>query len=187
MDNLKLTAGLAALTLTILVHSTVTQAVDESASAVIKDTNGETVGIASFTQAPAGVLLKLSLTRMPPGEHAFHIHAVGKCDPFSFDSAGPIFNPSNTHHGILVGPGNAGDMPNLHIPPTGALEIELVNPAIALDKSKPNSILHPGGASLVIHAGKDDYTTDPDGNAGSRIACGVISKAPVTVNRSSAP
>ena len=67
---------MAALTLTILVHSTVTQAVDESASAVIKDTNGETVGIASFTQAPAGVLLKLSLTRMPPGEHAFHIHAL---------------------------------------------------------------------------------------------------------------
>jgi Cu-Zn family superoxide dismutase len=67
-------------------------------------------------------------------------------------------------------------MPNLHIPPTGALEIELVNPAITLDKGKPNSVFHPGGTAVVIHAGKDDYTTDPAGNSGSRIACGVVSQ-----------
>jgi Cu-Zn family superoxide dismutase len=63
---------------------------------------------------------------MPEGEHAFHIHAGGKCEPPSFDSAGPHFNPGNTHHGIMVGPGHAGDTPNLHIPPTGSLEVEPV-------------------------------------------------------------
>jgi len=187
MDILELTAGLTALMLTAPVVSTIAEAADESASAVLKDMNGQNVGTASFTQTPVGVLLKLSLEGMSPGEHAFHIHAVGKCVPFSFQSAGPIFNPGNTHHGILVGPGNAGDMPNLHIPPTGTLEIELVNTAITLDKSKPNSILHPGGTAVVIHAGKDDYVTDPDGNAGSRIACGIISQGPVIVGRSSAP
>jgi Cu-Zn family superoxide dismutase len=77
-------------------------------------------------------------------------------------------------------------MPNLHIPPTVPLEVELVNAAITIDKGRPNSVFHPGGTALVIHGGKDDYMTDPAGNAGNRIACGVISQGPVTVGRSSA-
>ena len=97
-------------------------------------------------------------------------------------SAGPHFNPDHKHHGFLSGPGHAGDMPNLHIPPTGELEIELVNASITLDKGKPNSIFHPGGTSIVIHTGKDDYKSDPAGNSGDRIVCGVISEAaPTTV------
>jgi superoxide dismutase, Cu-Zn family len=93
---------------------------------------------------------------MPPGEHAIHIHAVGKCDAPSFDSAGPHFNPGNTRHDTLVGPGHAGDMPNLHIPPTGSLEQELVDTAITA------------------------------GNAGNRIARGVISQGPITVGKTPA-
>jgi superoxide dismutase, Cu-Zn family len=114
-------------------------ATTESANAMLKDTNGQEVGTASFTQTPAGVLLKLSIREMTPGEHAFHIHAVGRCEAPSFESAGPHFNPGNTHHGIMAGTGHAGDMPNLHIPPAGALEVEMVNAAITLDKGKPNS------------------------------------------------
>jgi Cu-Zn family superoxide dismutase len=144
------------------------------------------VGTVSFTQIPAGVLLKVSLRGMPPGEHAFHIHAVGKCDAPSFQSAGPHFNPSNTRHGILTGVGHAGDMPNLHIPPSGVLEIEFINTAITLEMGKPKSLFHSGGTSVVIHGGKDDYTTDPDGNAGGRIACGTIYRGPVSVGRSPA-
>ena len=130
----------------------------------------------SFVQTPAGVLLRLSLIDVPTGEHAFHIHAVGKCEPPGFDSAGGHFNPANARHGMMSGPGHAGDMPNLHVPASGALDLEVLNASITLDKDKPNSVFHAGGTAIVIHAGKDDYTSDPAGNAGGRIICGVISE-----------
>jgi Copper/zinc superoxide dismutase (SODC) len=79
--------------------------------------------------------------------------------------------------------GHAGDMPNLHIPPSGSLEVELVDTAITIDSVKPNSVFHPDRTAVVIHSGKDDYRTDPAGNAGNRIACGVISQDPTTVGR----
>ena len=147
-----------------------------TAKASLKDAKGQDVGVASFTQTLAGVLVRLSVRSMPSGEHAFHIHAVGKCEPPDFASAGGHFNPTNTHHGMMSGPGHAGDMPNLHIPADGGLDVEVLNPAVTLDKDKPNSVFHPGGTAVVIHAGKDDYTSDPAGNAGGRIICGQMSE-----------
>jgi Cu-Zn family superoxide dismutase len=67
-------------------------------------------------------------------------------------------------------------MPNLHIPADGSLDVEVLNTAVTLDKDKPNSVFHPGGTAVVIHAGKDGYTSDPAGNAGGRIACGVVAQ-----------
>ena len=147
-----------------------------TAKAELKDAKAQDVGVASFTQTTAGVLIRLSVRSMPGGEHAFHIHAVGKCEPPDFASAGGHFNPTNTHHGIMSGPGHAGDMPNLHIPADGSLDIEVLNTAVTLDKDRPNSVFHPGGTAIVIHAGKDDYTSDPAGNAGGRIVCGVVAQ-----------
>ena len=144
-----------------------------TASAVLKDANGKEVGRATLTSTPSGALLSLTLTAVPPGVHALHIHAVGKCEPPDFKSAGPHFNPDQTKHGIMNPEGpHAGDLPNLHVPADGKLEVEFLNPVVTL--SQEAALLDEDGSAIVIHASADDYTTDPAGNAGDRIACGVI-------------
>jgi Cu-Zn family superoxide dismutase len=124
-------------------------------------------------------VLRVSLKGLPAGERAFHIHAVGKCEA-PFETAGGHFNPGNHKHGKLAGEGHAGDMPNLTIPQNGQLQVEIVNTAVTLDKGKPNSVFQPAGTAIVIHAGTDDYASDPAGNAGDRIACGVIQEGTST-------
>jgi Cu-Zn family superoxide dismutase len=176
------TASVAALLAVGLACSAAAQGV----KAMLKDKNGKDVGGVELMQTPAGVLLNVTIKGLPAGEHAFHIHAVGKCEP-PFESAGPHFNPDNQKHGIMSGHGHAGDMPNLHIPPSGELSIEVINAAISLDKDKPNSVFYPEGTAIVIHAGKDDYKSDPAGNAGDRIACGVIGEGSATVGASPRP
>jgi Cu-Zn family superoxide dismutase len=146
----------------------------QTATASLKGTDGKDVGIATLTQTPHGVLIGLAIRGLKPGEHAFHVHAVGKCEP-PFTSAGGHFNPGGKKHGVEAAEGfHAGDMPNLHVPASGELMVEVHNAAITLEKGKPNSVFQDAGTAIVIHAGKDDYKSDPAGNAGDRIACGVI-------------
>ena len=146
----------------------------QTASAALKNADGKDVGTARLTQTPAGVLINLSIKGLPAGEHAFHVHAVGKCEP-PFTTAGGHFNPTGKKHGMMAAEGqHAGDMPNLYIPASGELTVEVLNAAVTLEKGKPNSLFDADGSAMVIHAGKDDYKTDPTGEAGGRIACGVV-------------
>jgi superoxide dismutase, Cu-Zn family len=157
----------------ILVLSSFSAAA-QSAKATLKDKDSKDVGSATLTQTPAGVLIGLSVKGLPAGEHAFHVHGIGKCEP-PFMSAGGHFNPEKKKHGMMAPDGaHAGDMPNLHIPASGELVVEVLNAAVTLEKGKANSLFGPEGTALVIHAAKDDYKTDPTGEAGGRIACGIV-------------
>ena len=144
----------------------------ETARADMKDTQGGSVGVVEIRQTPHGALLHAKLENLPAGAHAFHIHTVGDCTP-PFKSAGGHFNPGGRKHGFDAVDGmHAGDMPNIHVPGSGRLEIEVLNVLVALDET----LFDDDGASIVIHEGPDDYATDPAGDAGGRIACGVITE-----------
>jgi superoxide dismutase, Cu-Zn family len=144
-----------------------------TARAELKSADGKTVGEATLEQTPNGVLIKANLTGLPPGDHAFHIHEVGKCEP-PFESAGGHFNPTGKKHGRDNPQGaHAGDLPNIQVMDGRPAKVEVVARDISLDGG-PGSLFDGDGAALVIHAKADDGKTDPSGNAGDRIACGVI-------------
>jgi len=141
--------------------------------ATLVATDGASVGTVELQATPNGTLLRVDLHAMPPGVHAFHIHEIGRCEP-DFGHAGGHYNPEGVGHGFLDEGGfHVGDMPNLHIPDSGALEVEILNHQLMLDER----LFDEDGASIMIHAGADDYTSDPSGAAGARIACGVIKAA----------
>lgn len=145
----------------------------ESARVELKDLRGKHVGEAALQDSPDGVRLRATFTDLPPGEHAIHVHEVGKCEP-PFESAGGHFNPTGKQHGRdnPQGP-HAGDMPNLEVAPNGRGTIEVVLRGVTLN-GRPVALLDRDGASLVVHEKADDYRSDPAGNAGDRIACGVL-------------
>ncbi len=149
--------------------------VDATASAEMKDAQGTTVGNIQLRQAPNGVVLRIELQNVTPGERAFHIHEVGQCEP-PFQTAGGHFNPLRHQHGIHNPEGkHAGDLPNLHVPESGNLTVEVFTDSVNLG-SGAGSVFDADGSSIIIHEGVDDYRSDPTGNAGGRYACGVIKK-----------
>lgn len=145
---------------------------------IMKDAKGQQVGTAHITEAKrGGVLIRLKVRGLPLGEHAAHIHQNAKCEGPDFASAGGHFNPEMKKHGLENPDGpHAGDMVNFTVAGRKArANALLVNTRVNLNDG-PGSLFTNGGTALVIHGGKDDMKSDPAGNAGPRIACGVITK-----------
>jgi superoxide dismutase, Cu-Zn family len=151
--------------------------IDVRASATINDVANTTIGSATFADTPAGLLVSLSVSGLGIGQHGVHLHSVGSCVTPGFASAGPHFNPGGRQHGFLNDDGHhAGDMPNIVSPPSGVHKVEILLEGVRL--TGRNSLMDNDGAAIVIHGSADDHATDPSGNSGARIACGVIKLTP---------
>jgi len=152
------------------------QAHAQSADAVLVGSDGKTIGNVALSQLVRGVRVFAQAADLPPGQHAFHIHETGECQTPDFESAGGHFNPTDEQHGWDNPQGyHAGDFPNIHVQDDGRLAVEYFTDAVTLREGEETSLFDDDGAAIVIHAGADDYRTDPAGAAGERIACGVIS------------
>lgn len=140
------------------------------------DARNDSIGTATLSPAPAGVTIALAVKGLSPGEHAIHVHGTAKCEGPAFTSAGGHFNPDQKQHGMNNPQGpHAGDMPNFMVDSTGRSSATVVAPGITLGDG-PRSVFGGGGTAVVIHEKADDMRSDPAGNAGARVACGVITK-----------
>lgn len=145
----------------------------EPARAHVVDRDGNEVGIVEFNHTPNGVLIRATLEGLPQGTHGFHIHEVGECEP-PFESAGGHYNPTGAEHGFLSEGGpHAGDLVNLDVPESGEVTYETLNTMLTIS-GDDNELLDDDGSAVVIHDEADDYSSQPSGDAGGRIACGVI-------------
>lgn len=149
------------------------------AEAVIFDSEGRRIGEASFMEMEDNpvVVLRLQAWNLPPGAHGLHIHESGTCESPAFETAGGHFNPYRRKHGLRNPDGpHAGDLPNINVPDDGKVLVTLAIRRVTLGEGK-HSLLPLQGTSIVIHADPDDGLSEPEGNSGPRIACGVIRPA----------
>jgi Cu-Zn family superoxide dismutase len=192
-------AVLAALMLAMLVLAQVASAQQAKTTGGVRqpllfawariiNVEGDPIGAVAFTQHRSSdeVRVFVFATGLQPGKHGTHIHSVGQCDPNSIDpatgspfySAGTHFNPQMNEHGLQNPQGpHAGDLPNLKVGPAGVGFLRAKDDRITLRKGQENSLFDGDGSAIVIHENRDDQMTDPTGNSGARIACGVIRRA----------
>jgi superoxide dismutase, Cu-Zn family len=175
MLNRKLDIALLAGILFLLFSSTSAGA-QTQAYADLKDSAGKSIGRAALSEREGGVLITVNVKGLPQGLHAVHIHSVGKCEAPAFTSAGPHFNPLNKKHGFKNPDGpHAGDLPDMYINKDGVGRYEALMQSITLGPGE-TSVFDTDGSTVIVHVTADDNVTDPAGNSGDRIACGVITK-----------
>jgi Cu-Zn family superoxide dismutase len=146
----------------------------DRARAEIRDAQGNSLGIVDLETTDSGVTLAGTLTGLPPGEHGFHIHETGLCEPPAFESAGAHFAPAGRRHGFHDSDGpHAGDLRNLLVAEDGSTLVDAADSLVTL-REGANALLDADGSALVVHAEPDDYRTQPSGDSGDRIACGVV-------------
>jgi Cu-Zn family superoxide dismutase len=169
-----LTSGLLAASVLGLAGGVAAQTpTTELARASLTGPDGNDLGIVEFTQTPNGVWVRAALNGLPQGTHGFHIHETGECEP-PFESAGGHYNPHGSEHGFLTEGGpHAGDLPNLNVPESGKVTFEAFSSALSISGGEAE-LFDDDGSAVIVHAGADDYSSQPSGEAGDRIACGVL-------------
>ena len=140
------------------------------ATATLSTAAGKDIGKVTIREVEGGLTVSVDVRDLPPGMHGAHLHTVGKCEGPDFASAGGHWNPTNMKHGSMNPQGpHEGDMPNLMIGADGRGELTTRLAGATFD-----SLMDADGAAMVIHAAADDLKTDPSGNSGARVACGVL-------------
>lgn len=169
--RLSLSLILVIAVLTLIPGIALGQSSTLKAYSTLADAEGNTVGFARFVELPSGrVLVLVHATGLTPGQHGIHIHTTGACSP-DFSAAGGHFNPTGATHGS-----HAGDLGNLHANPAGHAQLVMFTSQFMLSAGQ-TSLFDADGSAVVIHAGPDDLVTDPAGNSGARVACGVIQQS----------
>ena len=147
------------------------------ATADLMNASGERVGTVTLVEKGDEVEFQVEATGLEPGLHGIHFHAVGRCEAPGFTSAGAHFNPQDKQHGLESPNGaHAGDLPNLEVNASGGATTTMMTERVTLSEG-PLSVFDADGTALVIHARADDQVTDPSGNSGDRIACGVLQRS----------
>lgn len=148
---------------------------EENEVVSLKDADGNVVATATLTQENDSVHVSMDVDGLPEGTHAFHVHEKGVCEPPDFESAGGHYNPTDMKHGKLNPEGaHAGDFDNVEVDENGKAHVDFTTNQVTLEKGQDTTLYTDEGTSLVIHADPDDYKSQPAGDAGERIACGVI-------------
>lgn len=151
-------------------------AAPSEAEAVLKDASGATVGRVVARQQGPDLLVTVTASNQTPGLHGAHIHMTGDCTAPGFTSAGGHWNPTGMHHGLSNPQGpHKGDLPNLDVGSDGQGTLSFTVAGASLE-GEANSLLDADGAAFVIHGGPDDMMSDPAGNSGPRVACGVFAR-----------
>ncbi len=144
------------------------------ARASLINTQGQDSGTISIVGTPGKLAMRIDAKGVPAGAHGIHLHQIGRCDAPAFDSAGPHWNPAGRKHGLENNNGpHAGDFPNIEADSAGNIMTSIPLEMLELTGgSQP--LLDADGASVVIHAKADDNMSDPSGNSGARILCGIV-------------